>query len=292
MNPSLEQLQRWMQAVITHPLGVGAGIESPAARDAVAISAEELEQVVLPSAACTSVERLGVYAGAYYARLLGCLRDFFPTLRHALGEQLFDRFAAAYLQRHPPRSYTLDRLADHFIQFLEETGPRTNTGDEAFAQLAEFVVDLARLEWNIAQVFDGPGWEREPPLSSEALAAIPAERWPEATLEPVPCLRLLAFRFPVNEYFTTFRAGESPVLPRPQPTWLALTRRDYIVRRLPLSGPQHVLLSSLAAGESVGAAIEQAAAQCGDVDRLAAELETWFRDWTAAGLFRRVELPH
>ena len=287
MRPSLAELQRWMQAVITHPIGAAAGVESAAAQQAIAISAAEVEQVVLPSRACSSLERLNVYAGAYYARLLECLRDFFPALRHALGDELFDRFAVGYLQQHPPASYTLDRLADHFVEFLEATRPDEARQDDDFMQLAGFVVDVARLEWNIAQVFDGPGEEREPPLSPDALLALSAERWAEARLEPAACLRLLAFRFPVNDYFTAFRAGERPAPPRPQTTWLALTRREYIVRRLPLSQPQHELLSSLAAGETVGASIERAALRCDDVDRFAEDLNSWFRDWAAAGLFRR-----
>jgi hypothetical protein len=303
-EPSLSELQRWLQGVITHPRGVAAGIDSPAAQDAIAISAADVAGVVPPSRACTSLERLGVYANAYHARLLECMRDFFPALRQALGDELFDRFSFGYLQWHPPRSYTLDRLADRFVEYLAQSRPtveRSTPGgadnhddhfdDEAFAQLADFVVDLARLEWNIAQVFDGPGWEDAPPLSPEAFRSIPAELWPEVRLVPVACLRLLAFRFPVNDYFTAFRSGAADSIPRPQATWLALTRRDFVVRRLPLSAVQYELLSSLAAGSTVGRSIEQAAEHCGDLDHFAAELHAWFRDWTAVGLFQRLELP-
>jgi hypothetical protein len=233
-----------------------------------------------------------VYAGAYYARLLECLRDFFPALRHALGDATFDQFAAGYLQRYPPRSYTLDRLADDFVQFLDETRPPAGSAqsetvaDAAFGRMAEFVVELARMEWSIAQVFDGPGWEADPPLAVESLRSISADDWPTTRLETAPCLRLLAFRFPVNDYFTAFRRGEMPAIPALGETWLALTRREYVVRRISLSRPQYELLAALIAGHTVGESIERAAELAGDLDRFAADLHAWFRDWTALGLFR------
>ena len=71
----------------------------------------------------TSVERLEVYANAYYARLLECLRDEFPALLHAVGEEVFDGLAFGYLQAYPSTSYTLSNLSRNFARFLEETRP-------------------------------------------------------------------------------------------------------------------------------------------------------------------------
>lgn len=289
-----------MQAVITHPQGVQAGVESAAAGEALPVSLAEIENIIPRSAACTSVERLNVYAGAYYARLLECLRDFFPVLVYALGEDLFNQFAFGYLQRYPSQSYTLNRLADNFVAYLEETRPSVPC-DEApsgqasqreveFARWQEFVIDLARLEWSIDQVFDGPGSEGEPLLTIEQIAAIPPGAWPEARLEPSPCLRLLAFRYPVNDYFTAFRRGEQPARPAPAESRLALTRRDYVVRRHPLTPPQYALLSALVAGETVAEAIAAAAELHDDVEHLATELHDWFRGWSSSGFFRRINV--
>ena len=36
---TLDELQRWMQAVVTHPRGVAAGIESEAAREQISVLA-------------------------------------------------------------------------------------------------------------------------------------------------------------------------------------------------------------------------------------------------------------
>src|SRR5436305_10227562 len=89
----LSAVQRWMQAVISHPDGVESALESPDARQHLAVDQSEVEQVIAPSLAQSSVERLAIYANAYYARLLECLGEEFPVMKQTLGEETFDAFA-------------------------------------------------------------------------------------------------------------------------------------------------------------------------------------------------------
>lgn len=291
----LDQLQRWLQQVITHPLGVEAGIASDEARAEIEIEPASLEGVITRSKSLTSADRLAVYANAYYARLLDCMRELFPALVDALGEETFDEFAFGYLQAYPSQSYTLNKLADRFVDYLQETRPDLIDGDpegEVAIGWPDFLIDLARLEWAIDDVFDGPGVEKEKLLSAVDLAAVPPERWPEARLTPACCLRLLAFRYPVNDYYTAFRHDADPPLPEPKETYVAITRRDYVVWRFPLSRLQYELLTSLMAGETVGAAISQIAEPIDDdeFDGLSASLRHWFETWSAEQFFQRVEI--
>src|SRR5262249_8781592 len=123
--------------------------------------------------------------------------------------------------------------------------------------------------------------------------AVPPDCWPEARLVVVPCLRLLALRYPVHEYYSAARRTAADVpLPAPADTWLAVTRRDYVVRRCPLSRPEHAALHALAEGQSVRQAVGLAAAQAGsDLERLATELRGWFARWASEAFFRAVEVP-
>jgi hypothetical protein len=125
----------------------------------------------------------------------------------------------------------------------------------------------------------------------EQLAAVPRERLPEARLVGVPCLRLLAFRYPVHSYFTAVRRKEEVEYPEPADTFLAVTRRDFVVRHYELSRPAYELLSALLAGRPIGEAIQMAAAVGLDLDHLEANLRQWFYDWAAEGFFQAVELP-
>jgi hypothetical protein len=272
---------------------VEGGAESEEAQRLIRLKRGELEAVIGRSRNLTAAERMGIYANAYYARLLECLAAYFPMLQKTLGEEIFEGFAFEYLQHYPSKSYTLDRLGENFPRFLEETRPEPEEG-EAPGEVGwpDFLIDLAVLEHNVNRVFDGPGVEGKPLLTAEALQSFPAERFAEARLVPVPCLRLLTFRFPVNAYYTAIRRaeeGEEVPVPDPEPEHLALTRRDFVVRRYPLSAAQHALLEKILAGAPVGEALAAAAETSGlEDDALAAELQSWFRLWVAEGFFQSI----
>ncbi|MGE5193093.1 MAG: putative DNA-binding domain-containing protein, partial [Deltaproteobacteria bacterium] len=242
---TLDELQRWMQAVITHPGGVAAGIESADARAQIAVVPDQAGRIVNRSRALTAIERLQIYNHAYFARLLECLREEYSVLAAALGSEIFDAFAVAYLQAHPSQSYTLGRLGTKFPDYLEQTRPGEINSTGAAAGWPEFMIDLARLERVVNEVFDGPGAEGEPLLDARRLQAIPRDRWPEARLICVPCLRLVTLSYPVNDYFTAIRRGDRPAIPEPGAAHVAVTRRDYRVVRYPLEPAQFELLQAL-----------------------------------------------
>ncbi len=297
--PHLSSLQRWMQSVITHPEGVSRGIDAQPARQQIEITAADVEQVVCRSQALTAIQRLEIYHNAYFARLMECLRETFPALVSATGPEVFDQFALGYLQAYPSTSYTLGHLADKFMQYLAQTRPDTEPHQAGVVDWPDFLIDLATLEWTIEQVFDGPGVEDQPLLDADRLLAIAPDQWPQVRLVPVPCLRLLDFRYPVNDYFTEFRQQRQeadqawqPSLPQPRPQYVAVTRRDYVVQRHELEATEFDLLAPLVAGQAIGRAIEALAAAANQpLDALAVQLRRWFTRWTAHGFFASVELP-
>lgn len=270
----LSRLQRWMQERIMHPDGVLG--HSPDFLPGA------IESVIHPSSAQTSRERLEIYAHAYFARLLECMRDEFPMTRRAVGDEAFDELATAYLCVHPSRSYTLGDLGRGLGDFLASTRPAgTDEGD-----VLGIVSELARLEWNFAEVFDGPGAEDRPRLSHAALAALAPADLADVRLEVAPDLRVVAFAFPVHTYYRALRRGQESVPPAAAKTWLALSRRDYVVRYDPLSETQAAILSAIVCGETLGSAISSGLRAASEsVDELRRALEAWFFKWTADGYF-------
>jgi hypothetical protein len=230
MSAELARLQQTIYAAIT---GSEAGPALP---------------LVRPSSTLTREQRLAIYQRSYFARLLECFSSIFPALQHALGGDLFRRFALDYLRHHPPASYTLANLADRFPQHLAETRP---PGE----QWPDFLISLATLELSVLQVADGPGLEGQPPTDVEALAALPDDALLALRPSPAPCWRIFAFPYPVHPYRLAVRRGQHPNIPSPQRCCVALTRHRYRVIAFELSEDEYRILRLLNGRFSVSEAL-------------------------------------
>jgi hypothetical protein len=288
-SQSLSTIQRWMQAVIQHPGGIEAALADHPAEPHPIAACRDVTTVILPSTRQTSAQRLQIYADAYFSRLLEVLLSEFPALAHALGDELFTEFAAGYLQEHPSQSYSLSELGLHFPAHLKATRPPREADEPDWA---DFLIDCCQLERIYAEVFDGPGPER--PTNSRwpmDFASLTPESFAEARLRMVPWLRLVAVRFPVESYISAVRRGDAPDIPAPRATYLVVSRRDYIVRRVPVSHAEFRVLSALQKGATIGEAL-LAAADTGAIEASSDEqVKQWFTAWTAAGYLQGIEGP-
>jgi len=272
---SLATLERWMQAVVTHPDGAGAGVRSRPARALIPVAPRDLDGVVLPSKSLSSVECLEIYAYMYRARLVEVMEGEYPALRQILGGEEFAAACRRFVAKHPSRSRTLNSLSEKFPAFLARTLPRTNRNGLA--------VDVARIERAMEDVFDAPAAS---PMTAAQLAAIGAAEWEGAKLRLNPALRLLKLRYPANAYMTALRRGDRPRIPRPRASWVIVFRRGFQVFRRDQEPEQFELLSSIASGRALGAAVRSSIGRrAGAPSRAAARLGGWFREWSAAGLF-------
>ena len=291
---SLEQIQRWMQSVITHPGGVAAGVGSPEARKYLDVPLTNLETVIRRSAALASQQRLEIYVDAYFERLLECLREEFTATCHALGDELMNGLAFGYLQHYPSRSYTLNALGAGFPGFLAESRLHAHEApSKGGASWTDFIVELASFERLLRDVFDGPGSERLSAIRFDFnhLQDIPAADRGRLRLVPCPSLKLRRFEHPVHSYWVAFKAGELPDAPDPQGAYLAIHRRDFVVHRNSLEPAHFELLHHLWQGKNLAAALLDAAQSPGtDCQFLAGGLESWFAQWIVAGYFVGFEL--
>jgi hypothetical protein len=274
----LDRLQRWMQAVVVHPGTVDEAVASAGAR--VEIDAGRIGEVILPTEDLTPAQRVGIYHGMYLLRMEEALTTDFPGLKQFLGDPGFFDLVRAYVQVHPSRSYTFNRLGEHLPAFIAGARWLTRRG---------FCHDLARLELAVSQVFDAPD---TPPLSGDDVAVVPAEAWKRARLRPITAFRLLSLHYPVSAYLDSL-GNEGQAQPRVvrQDTWLAIYRRHYSVYRQDLSRSAHDLLADLAhglpLGQAVTAALKRRTRPRPDQDIL----KRWFQQWVGGGMFAAVELP-
>ena len=275
-DPGLERIQRWMQACLLDQGTCEEAINSERAQ--AAIPADIARTMVLPSKTLTPLERLDIYRDMYLLRMEEALSSDYPAMKHFLGDDEFMRLVARYVDAYPSRSYTLNRLGDHFPEFVATLDdlPRP-----------EFCRDLSCLEFELVRVFDAP---ETAPLTEQAVKAVPQEAWENARLKPIEAFRLLEFDYPVSRYLGA--VDEENPFPRlgRKKNWVVCYRSHYDVHRMDLQRPAFELLSSLAAAKTVGESITGVMTQRWRPAVKQKQLFEWFRDWMAEGFFQAVEL--
>ncbi len=272
---NLDQIERWMQTLVMHPNGAAAGLHSHEAQQFFPGDDASLDSVILPSKDLSALERISIYADMYYSRLIEIVQNEFPTVRHILGQELFEKITTDYLIRHPSTHPNLNRLGSQFPRYLsEEVQDIPHRG---------FVIAVATVERAMEDVFDERRVER---LPLEKLKEIPIENWGRMQLELTPALRLLKLDYPVNDFITAVRKNHHLDVPSSDLTCVAVYRVDYRAWRVDLSLAQYTLLSSLKDGLTLGEALEACAAIPNlETDDLAGALVKWFERWAAEGFF-------
>jgi hypothetical protein len=265
----LARVERWIQDVIVDPAPDRAVARKNRAKAAGAI---------LPSRTLSPIERVEIYRGQYLLRMEEALLNDYPVLEHLLGHAAFERLVAAYVKKHPSRSYSLNHMKERLPEFIAAKSSGVPRARVAVA------ADLARLERAVAQVFDDPA---TPVLTAEDARAFSrgsAARWERARIRPIAALRLLELSYPVNDYFISVKEeSEHPPL-RKKANWIVVFRREFRVFRLPLSEPAYRLLSALAAGKPLGAAVRSPKLRGIGPD----EIFRWFSRWVGEGLFAKI----
>ena len=233
--------------------------------DSEPVSAEA-QALIAPHPPLSARARVEVYAEMYWLRMRDVLRDAFPTVRSALGDETFDAHVADFLRAHPSTQPSLDRLGGAFAAVLEAPWS-----------------DVAALEWARAESFislDGPV------VSFDELKAIAPESWGELFLKAHPALRLLELRSDPVPAVRAQRDGQPIPEPPSTPTALVTWRKGFVAFHAPVSSRELTALRSLVDGAALPALL----APFEDLDDggVAAfeALQSWFCEGMVASLSR------
>lgn len=280
VEPTLRQLQQWVQAVLVHPHGAGCGVESAEATRYLDIPSASVGQVILASSTLEPIERLDVYARMYPLRMRDALATDYPVLKASLAPEAWSSLVDAYVQTHPSVHPNLNQLGRQLPRYIRSLHGLGNL---------PFLADLAELELAMTLAFDA---EDSLPLDARALATLQPREWSGAVFIPAPAFQLRAFAYPVNAYLQAVKEGARPLLPDAAPTFTAIYRKSWSVWRKHLSEDEYRMLQLLVQGRPAGKALKKLQRDRGlGPEELAASVRAWFQDWIEEGFFSRVELP-
>jgi hypothetical protein len=236
----LRMQQVWFAAIVSTPEAEPAPVDERSAG-----------RLITPSATLSSLQRIDIYRQGYHARLIECLVDDYPVLLHALGEEAFEALCRRYIARHPSRGPSLNFFGQHMSDFC-----RADSLPEPI-----FAADLAALEWAIVLGIHAP---TAPSIGFEDLGHVPAERWPGARFTVNPSLRVLRLDYPVNAYLQGYRDEQSPAVPGPSKSAVAVYRTGRSVWRLELEPTMVTLIEALAGGATLETALGEVQASLSD----------------------------
>jgi hypothetical protein len=263
----LRAVQSWFSTVITDPVDVASG--------AARAGQLPLADVIRSGPRQSAAERLEIYRSGYYSRLVECLADDYPAVKHALGDQAFEELCHAYVLAHPSRSPSLNYFGQHFAPFLAHRGGAS----------ARFSSELAQLEWALVEVLHARESDELPLVQ---LSEYGPDAWARARFRPSAALRVFQFDYPVNAYFQSVRDEQESAIPSLRTTRVAVYRRSNLLWRLELScDVMYQLLTWLLSGVKLGEALERSK-QLGDITE--EQIMTWFGHWTSQRFFDAVEL--
>jgi hypothetical protein len=237
----------------------------------------EAEQWLTAGPQMTATERLEIYRRGFHARLVECLADDYPGVRHALGGDAFDRLCRAYIARYPSDGPNLNPFGRRMAAFVREEAPQP---------LRALAADLASLEWAIVEVIHA---RSAPQLTVEALGDLSAEQWPDVRFAANPAVRLLRFEYPVNAYLRAVRDSQGPSIPAASPSATVVYRNGPTIWRTDLTAPMFQVLSALLAGERLADALACAEESLAHLPESEASecVRAWFAEWVGSGLFVR-----
>jgi Putative DNA-binding domain len=199
-------------------------------------------------------DQLEVYREQFRLRLIDAVVEELPGLCHLLGDGR-DEVLWAYLQDHPPHTWTLNRVADHMPAWLEARG-----GSPAQVQMAS-------LDLLVSAGFEA-GAPR--PLEPASLLGAPY-------LRRTPPTGLLHLSWSVHQVRSAVVGGTAPLQLEPGDWHLVVFRRGLRMRHLEIEPPLWRILAALDGTKPLDQALGEGL-QGGDLPAdLGGALQRWFR---------------
>jgi hypothetical protein len=184
--------------------------------------------------------RLSIYYNAYRIRLRGSIEIDHPVLGIYLGDDGFETLASAYIAKHPSDNTSLRHFCDRLPEFLRTEAP--------FADIP-VLSQIARFERVLMDVYDAVDAES---VDMSVLSDIPAECWPELSLQLHPSLRWFVTDWNCVDIWRAIKAEQAPPIAKcgAKQAWLLWRNADRLSEFRSASVDEYVVLSAAEKGET------------------------------------------
>jgi hypothetical protein len=259
-NGGLENLQSLLYRLITAPEGVAAGLAGESAS-----GPELLADLIESDDRLSAIERLEIYANAYFYRILDCMKEDFPATLATVGDDNFHNLITGYLIEYPPTEPSIFYSGRHVAEFLRSDPMR------AVFERWPFIAELARLERTLLEVISAAEAE---PLSVETMRSIAPEDWPALVMHTHPAMAIVDCEWRVDELLREVEAasrenGESRGTPAHASASVMVWRQGSRIHYRALEPPERAALELASAGAVFASMCEAIAVGCGEDDPVA-----------------------
>ncbi len=223
---------------------------------------------VRQSVGLDAIARLAIYANAYTLRLAEALREGYPALARTMGPAAFDAMASEYIAAHASCHASIRWFGAHLAAHLQ-------------AQRSARFADIARWEWTLGTVFDGPDTA---PAGLAAATSVAAVDWPALRIVFCSNVQRVVVRADAVQAWREANGGTSESLTVPDVAaseWL-VWRRDLVTTFRSLSPDEAWAFDAARNGAMFSELCEGLASRVG-TDEAAARAAGLLKQWLADG---------
>ncbi|MGO9062252.1 MAG: DUF2063 domain-containing protein [Candidatus Binataceae bacterium] len=247
---NLKQFQSLLYRCVTSPEALTVDLSNDRRSSCGAI-----EVLILGDERLRALERIDIYANAYFYRLLDCLKEEFPATLAVVGPDDFGALARDYLLKYPPSEPSIIHVGRYLPTFLR---------NHRLAEQWRFIAELARLERVILDVFHASD---APALEVEALRRIPPKQWPGLKLRAHPAVEIVHGEWRVADVLSAVESGDDWSEPGHQSVAVLVWRQDAQVRYRELPEIEARALSLLSEGATFAAICDAIAGDAEQTDQ-------------------------
>lgn len=235
----------------------------------------DFAQAVVDGGRITIEHRLHIYHNAYRVRLLENLQDSYEKTWAYLGDEAFESTARSYIEATPPNQRNLRWYGATFPDWL--AAQFADDGD---------VAELAMVDWQLRQAFDGPD---ATPIGADKLSGLAPADWETIGFQFTPTLHISPLVYNSMPIWHAIDQEQAPPATEKlaEQSWLLIWRKGWQPHFRTIGAVENAALQQLQQGmpfSEVCTALSKQFSETEAATMAADSLLVWLHDELIVGL--------